>query len=185
MARTPVPEAKLVDTEVGKKPEGDGWFVVNVSDAAAVASENAGYAFLFEAAAARGRVFPHFGINVHVLQPGEPASLYHAEETQEAFLVLRGECRLIVEDEERRLRQWDFFYSAPWTAHVIVGAGEGPCAVLMVGARNVGDGLVYPVSEPAGRYGASAVEETSSGPEAYGGAGWEQPEPARKPWPPE
>jgi uncharacterized cupin superfamily protein len=184
LARERPSEAPLVETEAGLVPEGDGWFVVNLGDAAAVASENAGYAFLFEAAATRGRVFPHFGINVHVLQPGEPASLYHAEETQEAFLVLQGECLLIVEDEERRMRQWDFFYSAPWTAHVIVGAGEGPCAVLMVGARNVGDGLVYPVSEPAAQYGASAVEETSSGPDAYGGAGWEQPKPARKPWPP-
>jgi hypothetical protein len=55
----------------------------------------------------------------------------------------------------------------------------------MVGARNVGDGLVYPVSESAAQYNASALQETSSGPEAYGGAGWEQPKPARKPWPPE
>jgi uncharacterized cupin superfamily protein len=176
-------EAKLVETKAGLVPSDDGWFVVNVSDSAGIASDQAGYAFLFEAAAAAGRTFPHFGINIHVLQPGQPASLYHAEDTQEAFLVLQGECLLIVEDQERRLGQWDFFYSAPRTAHVIVGGGSGPCAVLMVGARNTQD-VVYPVSEPAARYGASVEQETTSPPDAYAGAGWEQPRPARRPWPP-
>jgi uncharacterized cupin superfamily protein len=185
MPRDRSQESPVVETQAGLAPDGDGWFVVNLSDAAAVASEESGYAFGFEAAAARGRTFPHFGINVHVMQPGQAASLYHAEVSQEAFLVLQGECLLIVEDEERTLRQWDFFYSPPWTAHVLVGAGEGPCAVLMVGARNAGTGVVYPVSEAAGRYRASAAEETTSGPDAYGGAGWQQPRAARRPWPPE
>jgi uncharacterized cupin superfamily protein len=98
--------------------------------------------------------------------------------------VLLGECDLVVEDEVRRLRQWDFFYSAQWTAHAIVGAGDGPCAILMVGARNAGDGIVYPVSEPAAHLGASVERETSSAPEAYGSMGWQRPEAARRPWPP-
>jgi uncharacterized cupin superfamily protein len=117
-----------------------------------------------------------------VLQPGEPASKYHAEAAQEAFLVLSGECRLIVGDEERPLRQWDFFHAAPWTPHVLVGAGEAPCAVLMVGSRFEEKGIVYPVSEAAARYGASVEAETSSPREAY--AAWKPPEPARRQWPP-
>jgi len=173
------PEAPLVETEAGLKPDGEGWFVVNLSDAGAIASDDAGHAWTFEVAAHR---FPHFGINVHVLQPGEPASKYHAEEAQEAFLVLRGECLLIVGDGERELRQWDFFHSAPWTPHVLVGAGTGPCAVLMVGARFAGKGIIYPVSEVAARYGASVEAETSSPREAY--VGWRPPAPARRPWPP-
>jgi uncharacterized cupin superfamily protein len=173
-------ESRLVETEGGLKPEGDGWFVVNIADAAAVESDNAGYAFPFEDAA---HEFPHFGINVHVLQPGQPASLYHAEDAQEGFLVLRGEAVLVVEDEERRLRQWDFFHAAPGTAHVLVGAGEEPCAILMVGTRSAGDRIVYPVSDTAARYGASAVRETDSAPEAYQAAGWQPPRPARPPWP--
>jgi uncharacterized cupin superfamily protein len=173
-------EAQLSETDAGLVPDSEGWFVMNLADAAATTSENAGYAFPFEGAAG----FPHFGINVHVLQPGQPSSLYHAEEGQEAFLVLEGECLLVVDDEERRLARWDFFHAAPWTPHVLVGAGEGPCAILMVGARNAGEGLVYPVSEPAARYGGSAVRETTSAQEAYPEAGWERPESARRPWPP-
>jgi uncharacterized cupin superfamily protein len=175
----PPPEAPLVDSEVGLRPRGDGWFVVNLENAAGFSSRDAGYAFLFEE---RPGAFPHFGINVHVLRPGEPASKYHAEAGQEAFLVLQGECLLIVDGEERRLRRWDFFHSAPWTPHVLVGAGEGPCAILMVGARNTGGEIVYPVSEAAARYGASVERETTSLAEAY--ADWSPPEPARCPWPP-
>jgi uncharacterized cupin superfamily protein len=174
-------ESKLVETEGGLKPEGDGWFIVNIADAAAIESETAGYAFPFENSA---QEFPHFGINVHVLQPGEPASLYHAEEAQEAFLVLHGEALLVVEDEERRLRQWDFFHAAPGTAHVLVGAGDGPCAILMVGERGAGNRIVYPVSDTAARFGASAIRETHSAPEAYEDAGWQRPRPAKRPWPP-
>jgi quercetin dioxygenase-like cupin family protein len=68
--------------------------------------------------------FAQFGINVTVLEPGQ-TGLYHAESNQEGFLVLSGECALLVEDEERRLRPWDFFHSCPWTEHGFVGAGEG------------------------------------------------------------
>jgi uncharacterized cupin superfamily protein len=179
MTRPRQTEAKLVETGAGLRPAGDGWFVVNIADAAAVASPDAGHAWLFEAP----RTFPHFGINVHVLEPGEPASLYHAEEAQEAFLVLHGECLLVVEDEERTLRQWDFFHAPPWTAHVLIGAGDGPCAILMVGARNAGDGLVYPVSETARKHRAGVEQEATTGAEAYGSMGWRPPEPSRRPWP--
>jgi uncharacterized cupin superfamily protein len=181
MPRKRVTEAKLVETEAGLRPEGDGWFVVNIADAAAWASEGAGYGWSFENRDAR---FPQFGINVHVLQPGEPSTLYHAEDNQEAFLVLHGECVLVVEEEERRLRQWDFFYAPPWTSHAFAGAGDGPCAILMVGARNADEEIIYPVSEAAARHRASVEQETSSAAEAYAAAGWGTLEPARRPWPP-
>jgi uncharacterized cupin superfamily protein len=180
MTQTSPPEATLVETEAGLKPDGEGWFVVNVSESVAIASEDAGHAWTFEDPAHK---FPHFGINVHVLQPGEPACKYHAEEAQEGFLVLQGECVLVVGEEERRLRQWDFFHAPPWTPHVLVGAGTGPCAVLMVGGRFSRKGIIYPVSEVAARYGASVEAETSSPQEAY--AGWRPPVPARRAWPPE
>jgi len=66
--------------------------------------------------------------------------------------VLQGESVLIIEDQARRMRKWDFVHYPPHTAHVIVGAGEAPCAVLMVGARNAGADLVYPASRAAARY---------------------------------
>lgn len=165
MTFEPVPEAKLEPGPGGLVPSGDGWFVVNVADAQAVETERFGSAVLFEA---RPGSFPEFGINVHVLQPGEPNAVYHREDAQEAFLVLDGECLAIVEDEERPLRKGDFLYSPPGTAHVIVGAGDGPCTVLMVGTRKRPERLLYPVSEAAGRYGASTAEETSDESRAHG-----------------
>ena len=179
MARTPVPEAQLTDTEIGKKPEGDGWFVVNVGDAVAMGISDDLYGVIFEG---QFGGFPHFGINVRVLGPGKPAAMYHAESGQEAFLVLQGEAVLIVEDEERPLRQWDFVHCPPNTAHVIVGAGEAPCIVLMVGARIAGRELVFPASETARKYGASVDEDTQDRATAY--AGWPQLKPGRYPWPP-
>jgi len=179
MPRTPVPEAKLVETPVGNKPEGDGWFVVNMSEAVSFGFDDEMYGFIFEGEL---RNFPHFGINVRVLGPGRPAAMYHAESGQEAFLVLQGEALLIVEDEERPLQQWDFVHMPPNTAHIVVGAGEAPCVVLMVGARNVGTDLVFPRSDTAAKYGASVEETTSDRSVAY--SGWSPPEPRRFPWPP-
>ena len=179
MARSPVPEARLTETEAGMKPEGDGWFVVNVADSMSIGIDEGQYGFIFEP---EPQTFPHFGINVTVLGPGEPGAMYHAEAGQEAFLVLEGECVLVVEDEERHLRKWDFVYCPPHTAHVIVGSGDAPCALLMVGARNAGRDLVYPASPVAARYGASVDEDTEDREKAY--AGWTRPEPGRYPWPP-
>ena len=114
--------------------------------------------------------FTQFGINVTVLEPGQ-SIVYHAETNQEAFLVLAGECRLLVEGEERRLRIWDFFHCPPWTEHAFVGADDAPCAMLMVGART-GPDVRSPVSELAARYGASVEEETSDPDQVYATAEW-------------
>ena len=158
-----VEEARLEQTEHGLVPNGDGWFVVNAREARWWHHDTFGSAATFE-----GDVrFDDFGINVQVLKPGEPNCMYHGENAQEDFLVLAGECILLVDGEERRLRQWDFFHSPPWTEHVFVGAGEGPCAILMVGARPDPEELRYPVAEVAQRHNASVSSETPSGEEAY------------------
>src|SRR4029079_2828051 len=111
--------------------------------------------------------------------------LYHAEENEEAFLVLAGECALLVEGEERRLRPWDVFPAPPWTEHGFVGAGDGPCAIVMVGARSA-PGVRYPVSEIAAAYGASVAEATSDWRQAYATVEWfrleRPPSWARLPW---
>lgn len=180
MAHTPVPEAQLVDTDLGKKPEGDGWFVVNVGDSIGFGFSDEQYGFIFEGGLGSG--FEHFGINVRVLGPGKAASMYHAESGQEAYLVLQGEAVLVVEDEERPLKQWDFVHLPPNTAHVLAGAGDGLCVVLMVGARNAGTDLDFPASQTAAKYGASVEEDTSDRQVAY--SGWGTPEPRRFPWPP-
>jgi quercetin dioxygenase-like cupin family protein len=159
-----VPEARLADLGSGLAPVAPGWFVVNVRDAEWWSADTRGARCAFENEYGHPPVeFGQLGINVTVLEPGQ-SSMYHAEENQEAFLVLSGECVLVVEDEERRLQPWDFFHAAPWTAHAFVGAGEGPCVILMAGART-GPGVRYLVSELA----ASVDEETSDWRVAYAG----------------
>jgi len=119
--------------------------------------------------------WPDTGVNIHVLDPEQPASLYHSEPVQEDFLVLHGECLLIADEAEHALRQWDLVHLPAGVAHVFVGAGDGPCAVLMIGSRRQ-DAVHFPVSERAARYGASVSTPTDDGAEAY--AEWWQ-EPAR------
>ena len=93
-------EAKHVQTDEGLVPEGEGWYVLNAREARWFHSGEFGSACTFE-----GDVrFPEFGINIGVVEPGQPACLYHSETAQEDFLVLAGECLLLVEGEERPLR---------------------------------------------------------------------------------
>jgi uncharacterized cupin superfamily protein len=156
----------------------DGWFVVNVREAAWVTNETFGDACIFEGDEAP---FPQVGFTLGVLAPGKPSGLYHREANQEDFLVLSGECVALVEGEERRLRAWDFFHCPAGTDHILVGAGDGPCVVFMAGGR-VGwpdRGIVYPRSELARSHGAGAETETSAPSEAYA------PFPKWEPGPPE
>jgi uncharacterized cupin superfamily protein len=158
-----VPEAPLQSADGGLAPEGEGWFVVNARDARWLEGHFGAYT-RFEGAAR----FPKLGINIGVLAPGQPACMYHGEDEQEDFLVLAGECLLLIEGRERRLKAWDFVHCPAWTEHVFVGAGEGPCAILAVGARP-SDDVVYPESELAQRHGAGVQHETHDPNEAYSG----------------
>lgn len=171
-------EARLDETPYGRNPAEEGWFVLNLTEALAVRNEEKGGAvYPLEP---EGQPFTGFGVNVHVVWPGEPSALYHSEGVREAFLVLSGECTLIVEEQERPLRQWDFFHCPAGTAHIFVGAGDGPCAILMMGARP-DEPLHYPVSEVAAKHGASVDEETPNPDEAY--ADWPGDfVPVRLPW---
>ena len=153
-----MPEARLEDSGSGLAPATEGWFVVNVRDTAWFTSDGAGSACVFES---NDNSFAQVGINISVIGPGEPNCLYHSESQQEAFLVLSGECKLLVDGDERLLKPWDFFHCPAGTQHVFVGAGDAPCVILMVGARTPDEQLLYPVSELAAQYGASAKEETS------------------------
>jgi uncharacterized cupin superfamily protein len=92
--------------------------------------------------------------------------MYHGEDEQEDFLVLSGECLLLIEGRELRLGAWDFVHCPAWTEHVFVGAGDGPCAILAVGTRSGGD-TIYPLSELARRHGAGVAEETRDPGQAY------------------
>jgi uncharacterized cupin superfamily protein len=170
-----VEEARLEEVGSGLAPVGPGWFVVNVAEAAWVRNDAFGGRCVFESSrrvlqdrpAAEPQMFPETGFTLAVLEPGKPTGMYHAESEQENFLVLAGECLLLVEEEERRLKAWDFVHFAPGTRHICIGAGEGPCAILMVGARGPDKTLNYPVTELAQKHGVAAPEETSDPREAY------------------
>jgi uncharacterized cupin superfamily protein len=127
---------------------------VNVADTLSYKHPSAGQYQSFENP--RTARFPHYGIGIHVLWPGQPNAMYHAESNQESFMVLEGECLLLVEGEERPMKKWDFFHCAPMTRHVTVGAGDGPCAILMVGARLPDDELEYPHDPVAAKHDVQA-----------------------------
>jgi uncharacterized cupin superfamily protein len=161
-----VEEARLEKLDVGLTPVTDGWFVVSIPEAAWVTNEVRGDACIFEGDDAP---FPDIGFTLAVLQPGQSGGRYHREANQEDFLVLAGECALLIEGHERQLKAWDFVHCPPNTEHAFVGAGDGPCVILMVGARKgwPEKGIVYPRSELALRHGAGVEEETTSPAEAY------------------
>jgi uncharacterized cupin superfamily protein len=177
-----IPEAPLEKTKAGLVPAGAGWFVMNAREARWIHREGRGNNLPFTGWTDHEAEthFPQLGVAVAVLEPGEPIGMYHWEADQEDFLVLSGEALLIVEGQERPLRQWDFVHCPPETNHMIVGAGEGPCVVLAVGSREYqagGDWGGYTVDEAALRHGVGVEEETTDAKVAY--ARFPKPEPTR------
>jgi quercetin dioxygenase-like cupin family protein len=159
-----VNETRLEELDSGLAPVTDGWFVVNVRDAAWETNDHFGAMCAFEGESAP---FADLGINLRVLRPGG-RGLYHAESTQEDFLVLAGQCLLLVEGEERPLTAWDFVHCPPGTEHAFVATADGPCIIIMAGApRSSSAGtLAYPRSELALAHGVGVETETRSPREA-------------------
>lgn len=93
----------------------DSWFVVNAGEAGARWVERPGFGkrCLLEP---EGGEFEQLGIHLSVIEPGNHSTLYHAGEAQEDFLVLRGSCTAIVEEQERHVRQWDLVHCPPGPA---------------------------------------------------------------------
>jgi uncharacterized cupin superfamily protein len=105
--------------------------------------------------------------NLTVLDPGNPMARYHAESNLEAFLVVSGECLLLVEGQERRMRQWDFFQCPPWTEHILIGAGDRSAVVVAVSTRSPDASVRYVADELARRHGAAPPHDTELPAEAY------------------
>jgi uncharacterized cupin superfamily protein len=171
-------EAAIEETPAGRVPADDGWFILNLEEIAWAAVPGGGMWCVFESPNARSALL---GIGVHILWPGETPGYYHAESEQEGFLVLSGECIAVVEGVERRMGPWDYLHSPPGTAHITVGAGDGPCAILMVGTRREDDWTRYLPDPVAARHGAAVAEESDSAREVYK----DRPpiEPVASPWP--
>lgn len=162
-------EAPLEPTPGGLGPAGEGWFVVNVRDGVWVRADPLGAGCVFEWPL-RGH-FAKVGFNIRVIEPGQPAALYHSEAEEEHFLVLSGRCLLLVEEVERELGPWDFAHCPPGTAHTFVGLGSEPCLMIMVGSRGSGEAPTYPVSALALRHGVGVEEQTSDPQEAFAAKG--------------
>ena len=170
-----IDEARLEDAGSGLAPTSPGWFVVNAADAAWVRNDAFGGRCVFESServlAERPDLEPQWfteiGFTLAVLEPGKPSGMYHAESGQEDFLVLMGTCLLLIEEEERPLRAWDFVHCPPGTRHTFVGTGDGPCVIFMTGARRDDGTIVYPRSETALARGAGVETETPAPSEAY------------------
>ena len=177
-----VPESRRESTDHGLVPEGDGWFVLNAREARWYDGDGRAALCVFEREIGD---FPQLGINLNVLQPGETMAMYHWEADQEDFLVLAGEALLIVEGEERPLRQWDFVHCPAGTKHVVVGAGDAPAVVLAVGARDRSTGPDwggYTVDEAAIRHGAGVEQETTDQKQAYARFSKREPTRYREGW---
>lgn len=171
-----VPKASLESVDGGLVPSGPGWFVLNAREARWLDGHFGAYT-RFEGESR----FPKVGFNIGVLEPGQPSCMYHGEDEQEDFLVLSGECLLLIEGTEQRLKAWDFVHCPPWTEHVFVGAGAGPCAILAVGTRSADD-VVYPASELAQRHRAGVEQATRDPAQAYADVAPDKPVSYREGW---
>jgi hypothetical protein len=102
-----IEQARLERVASGLTPVTPGWFVVNAREAAWMNNDQTQSCCIFESDdfVLRGRPDltayekPGAGFVLRVLRPGQPTGYYHAESVQEDFLVLIGECTLIIEDE--------------------------------------------------------------------------------------
>jgi uncharacterized cupin superfamily protein len=188
-----IDEAKLEDVGTGLAPVAPGWFVVNTADAAWVRNEAFGNRCVFESSDRvlqerpdlEPQYFRQTGFTLAVLEPGKPSGMYHAESSQEDFLVLAGTCLLLIEEQERELKAWDFVHCPPDTRHTFVGTGDRPCVIFMIGARREDGTIRYPRSEVALARGAGVETETPSPAEAYASFGhWRpgRPESPHLPW---
>lgn len=177
-------ETELERGPAGLVPAGEGWFVLNARDARWFHAPDRSAVCEFEG----GTPFPQVGVNLSVLAPGQSMSMYHWEADQEDFLVLAGEGLLIVEGRERSLGPWDLVHCPAGTSHVIVGAGQGSCVVLAVGARDRSTGEnwgAYPVEPAALRSRAGVERETTDPRQAYDGLSRRKPVPYDPEWLPD
>jgi uncharacterized cupin superfamily protein len=167
-----VPEADFEETDAGLVPKSAGWFVKNVRDLRWFDKPGQGHSVPltghdeYEAET----FFPMLGMSIRVVGPGEPSTTYHWETEAEDFLILSGEGILIVEGEERPVKQWDFVHCPPETKHAFAGAGDGPCVILCASSRQFqkdGPWGYYCKDEVAARYNASSPEDTQDGELAY------------------
>lgn len=151
----------------GGVPITAGWFVVNVRDARWMHNRMRSVCRFGGEGEAH---FDDLGVSMYHLQPGQSMSLYHHEAGQEDFLVLRGQCTLLIDGQERPLGPWDFVHCPPRTAHTIVTTDQS-ALILAVGARSEKGSARYPVEPIAVAHDAGVPDESRSATEVYASFG--------------
>lgn len=161
-------EAQLGESEAGLVPKEPGWFVMDVRKARWFDKPGQGWSVPltgcdeYEAES----FFPMLGMSIRVVSAGEPTGTYHWETEAEDFLVLSGEGVLIIEGEERPLKQWDFVHCPPETKHGFAGTRDRPMVLLCASSRQFqkdGPWGYYCKDETAAKYNASSPEDTQDG----------------------
>ena len=156
-------------------PATAGWFVVNARDARWTHNDMRTVCKFGGEGPAH---FDDLGIGLYWIEAGHPMTLYHHEAGQEDFLVLRGECVLIIDGEERPLHAWDFIHCPPQTARTIIATGAEPALIVAVGARRERGSARYPVEPATIRYGAGVPDAQTSARDHYATFGTPRPGPA-------
>ena len=82
-----------------------------------------------------GERFPDFGINVQCSAPGSRTASITARACRRTSSCWAASALAIIDGERHELKAWDFVHCPAGTEHIFVGAGDGPCWILMVGAR--------------------------------------------------
>jgi uncharacterized cupin superfamily protein len=156
-------------------PTTAGWFVVNAREARWLHND---MRLVCKFGGQGDAHFDDLGIGLYWLAPGKPMSLYHHEAGQEDFLLLRGQCILVIAGTERPIKTWDFIHCPPGTPHAIVASGTEPALVLAVGARKEKGSARYPVAPAAIRHGAGVPDASTSATDVYASFGESRPGPA-------
>lgn len=167
-----VNEAPVEKTEHGLVPTGEGWWIINARSARWVERDGRGRQVPFTGWTADEAETFHreLGVNLVVLEPGQPLAIYHKETDAEGFFMIAGEALALVEGQERPLTQWDYFHCPTDCEHTIIGAGTHPCVLLAMSSRvnqgtdNWGE---YTVDEVALKHNAGVEEATTDPGEAY------------------
>ena len=170
-----VDEARLEDTEYGRAPATEGWFVVNVRDAAWMRNSKFGAACIIESADVQ---FPQIGYTIAVLGRGGRAASITARTTRRTSSSSRASASRSSRARSGGCGRGTSSIARPGTEHIFVGAGDEPCVIFMAGARAHRGSAVYPRNEVALRHGAGVEVETARSRDAYA------PFPAHEPGPP-
>jgi hypothetical protein len=152
-------EAKIEETEHGRVPADEGWYILNLSEMRGRPSAGGGAWCGF---GSPDEPSDRIGIGVHILWPGDSPGFYHEEGDLEGFLVLSGRVHRGRRGRGAAHGPVGLPALAGGTRHITVGAGDGPCAILMYGLALAGRDDPLPRRAGRGEVRALGASETDA-----------------------